>query len=71
MKDGGNESTCIYQSWLFHETKNTSGGEISSCGFLQVLSRRLNPKSTARPRKTFSKNIRRRIFEDRRDAEGV
>lgn len=30
MKDGGRESTCMIQSWQFHEKKNTSGGEISA-----------------------------------------
>lgn len=72
MKDGGRESTCMTRSWQFHGKKNTSGGEISA------LWARSNPCLVAqnsrrlpKPRKTFFKNIPRRIFKDRRDAEGV
>lgn len=72
MKDGGRESTCMTRSWRFHGKKNTSGGEISA------LWARSNPVSSPKtpagfpqPRKTFFKNIPRRIFKDRRDAEGV
>ena len=72
MKDGGRESTCMIRSWQFHGKKNTSGGEISA------LWARSNPVSSPKtpagspdPEKTFFKNIPRRIFKDRRDAEGV
>lgn len=65
MKDGGRESTCMTRSWRFHGKKNTSGGEISA------LWARSNPVSSPKTRKTFFKNIPRRIFKDRRDAEGV
>ena len=72
MKDGGRESTCMTRSWQFHGKKNTSGGEISA------LWARSNPVSSPETtvgclnhRKTFVKNIPRRIFKDRRDAEGV
>ena len=72
MKDGGRESTCMTRSWQFHGKKNTSGGEISA------LWARSNPVSSPKtpvgclqPRKTFFKNIPRRISKDRRDAEGV
>lgn len=72
MKDGGRESTCMTGSWKFHGKKNTSGGEISA------LLARSNPVSSPKTpvgcpnhEKHFSKISPRRIFKDRRDAEGV
>ena len=72
MKDGGRESTCMIRSWQFHGKKNTSGGEISALwARSNPVSSPKNSRRQPRPRKTFSKNIPRRIFKDRRDAEGV
>lgn len=72
MKDGGRESTCITRSWQFHGKKNTSGGEISAMwARSNPVSSPKTPAGYPQPRKTFFKNIPRRIFKDRRDAEGV
>lgn len=71
MKDGGRESTCMTRSWKFHGKKNTSGGEISALwARSNPVSSPKTPAGCPRPRKTFFKNIPRRIFKDRRDAEG-
>ena len=71
MKDGGRESTCMTRSWKFHGKKNTSGGEISALWARSnpVLSPK-TPAGCPNPEKHFQKNIPRRIFKDRRDAEG-
>lgn len=72
MKDGGRESTCMTRSWQFHGKKNASGGEISALwARSNPVSSPKTPVSRPQPRKTFFKNIPRRIFKDRRDAEGV
>lgn len=72
MKDGGRESTCMTRSWQFHGKKNTSGGEISALwGPFKPCLVAQNSRRLPQPRKTFFKNIPRRIFKDRRDAEGV
>lgn len=72
MKDGGRESTCMTWSWQFHGKKNTSGGEISALwARSNPVSSPKTPAGCPQPRKTFFKNIPRRIFKDHRDAEGV
>lgn len=72
MKDGGRESTCMTRSWRFHGKKNTSGGEISALwARSNPVSSPKTPAGCPQPRKTFFKNIPRRISKDRRDVEGV